>query len=92
MVEIKVDGVGIENMPSYNDVAAYRIRDGQTIQLITRPDSKLLEKLMAEHTDYIRYPAIQVKGETGISFITDELSIKFKGEVEETYLVDFANK
>lgn len=92
LIEFKVDRIEEQSLlDSYPEAEAYRIKDDSTIQLITRSMSKLLGKISAQD-NIIQYPAIQVKETNGISFVTDEISIKFKNKKSESDLEGFADK
>ena len=78
-------------LASYPEAETYRIKDDSTVQLIVRPSAEFLSK-MSIHQNFFQYPAIQVKGTNGISFITDEISIMFNGRKNESELKEFAEK
>jgi len=76
---------------AFPEAETYRIKNDSTIQLITRSKSKLMARLSSEK-NIIQYPAIRVKGSNGSSFITNEISIQFKGQKSKSDLKEFASK
>lgn len=84
LVEFQVKHIEESSLlASYPEAETYRIKDDSTVQLIVRPTPEFLSK-MSIHQNFFQYPAIQVKGTNGISFITNEISVMFNGQKNES--------
>ncbi|WP_051719954.1 S8 family serine peptidase [Anditalea andensis] len=92
LIEFTIDRMEEQNLKvSFPEAETYRIKNDSTIQLITSSGLKLMDRL-SDQKNVIQYPAIRVKGTYGTSFITDEISIMFKSQKNESELKEFADK
>ncbi|EPA00267.1 putative calcium dependent protease [Indibacter alkaliphilus LW1] len=91
LLEFRLDHIESRDLSEdYQEAEAVRIKDDSTIQLITRSRSKLLDRLEAK--DITQYPAIRVNGTSGISFVTDEISVMFEQYKGDSDLHGFADR
>lgn len=88
LVEVKQTASEIELLQtSFSDIESIRIKDDSTVQYITKNKASLLSKLDTKSVIY-EYPSILLDG-GAISFITDEISIRFAEEPSKEELEKF---
>lgn len=91
LIEVRQDRLELESLQSlFPDLESIRIKDDSTVQLITKNKAALLSALDTKSLIY-EYPSI-LSERGGISFITDEISVRFSEEPQKDELESFERK